>query len=96
MVLDQTPEVLVWYLSLVAQLVKNPAANAGDTRGRFSPQAGKIPWRRKRQTAPVFLPGKFHGYRRLVGYSPRSHKELDMTDHTQNTQSFHNSIIILL
>ena len=30
-------------------------------------------------TIPVFLPGEFHEQRRLVGYSPSSHKELDMT-----------------
>ena len=29
----------------------------------------KIPWRRKWQTTPVFLPGKSHGQRNLVGYS---------------------------
>ena len=30
----------------------------------------KIPWRRKWQPIPVFLPGKSHGQRSLVGYSP--------------------------
>ena len=29
----------------------------------------KIPWRRKWQPTPVFLPGKFHGQRGLAGYS---------------------------
>ena len=29
-----------------------------------------IPWRRKWQPTPVFLPGKSHGQRSLVGYSP--------------------------
>ena len=28
------------------------------------------------------LPGKFHGQRSLVDYSPWGHKELDMTEHT--------------
>ena len=37
-------------------------------------------WRRKWQPTPVLLPGKFHGWRTLVGYSPWSHKELDMTE----------------
>ena len=55
MVLDQTPEVLVWYLSLVAQLVKNPAANAGDAR-----EAGSAP----RQGRP---PGEGNG--KLLQYS---------------------------
>ena len=31
---------------------------------------GKILWRRNWQPTPVLLPGKFHGWRRLVGYSP--------------------------
>ena len=39
-------------------------------RCRFNPWAGKIPWRRKWQSTPVFLPGKSHGQRSLVGYSP--------------------------
>ena len=38
-------------------------------RLRFDPWVGKIPWRRKWQPALVFLTGKFHGQRRLVGYS---------------------------
>ena len=39
-------------------------------RSRFDPWVGKIPWRRKWQPAPLFLPGKFHGQRKLAGYSP--------------------------
>ena len=31
------------------------------------------------QPTPVFLPGKFHGLRSLVGYSPWGCKELDAT-----------------
>ena len=38
------------------------------------------PWRRKWQPIPVFLLEKFHGQRRLVGYSPWGSKELDVTD----------------
>ena len=41
---------------------------------------GKIPWRRKWQPTPVFLPGEFHGQRSLAGYSPWGHKELDTTE----------------
>ena len=40
----------------------------------------KIPWRRKWQPIPLFLPGKSHGQRRLEGYSPWGHKESDMTE----------------
>ena len=31
---------------------------------------GKIPWRRKLQPTPVFLPRKSHGQRSLASYSP--------------------------
>ena len=37
----------------------------------------KIPRRRKWQPTPVPLPGKSHGWRSLVGYSPWSRKESD-------------------
>ena len=47
---------------------------------RFNPWVGKIPWRRKWQPALVLLPGKSHGRRRLVGYSPRGHKESDIPE----------------
>ena len=40
------------------------------------------PWRRKRQPAPVFLPGESHGQRSLVGDSPWGRKELDTTEAT--------------
>ena len=51
-------------------------------RLRFNPWAGNIPWRRKGQPAPVFLPGESHGQRSLAGYSPEGHKELDTTEAT--------------
>ena len=37
--------------------------------------AGRIPWRRAWQPSPVFLPGKSHGQRSLVGYSVWCWKE---------------------
>ena len=46
----------------------------------FISWVGKLPWRRKWQHSPVFLPGKSHGQRSLAGYSPQSCKELDMTE----------------
>ena len=48
---------------------------------RFDPWVGKIPRRRKWQPTPVFFPGKFHGQRSLVGYSPWGPKESDMTEY---------------
>ena len=43
-------------------------------RHEFNPWVGKIPWSRKQQLPPVFLPGKFHGQRSLAGYSPWSNR----------------------
>ena len=60
-------------------------------RCEFDPHVGKIPWSRKRHPTPVFLRGKLHGQRSLVGYHPWGHKELDMTEHTHT----HTHIIIV-
>ena len=66
-------------------MVKNLPASAGHVRLRFSPWVGKIPWKRKWQLAPVFLPGESHEQRSLAGCSPRGCKESDMTECTQYT-----------
>ena len=36
---------------------------------KLDPWVGMIPWRRKWQPTPVFLPGEFHGQRNLAGYN---------------------------
>ena len=46
----------------------------------FDPWFGKIPWKRDWQSTSVFLSGEFHEQRRLLSYSPRGHKESDMTE----------------
>ena len=61
-------------------IVKNPHANARDTRDRFDPWIRKIPWRRERQ--PVFFPGKVHEQRSQECYSPWGHKKSEMTEYT--------------
>ena len=61
--------------------VKNLSASAGDARCGLDPWVGKIPWRRKEQSAPAFLPGKFHGQRSLAGYRTWGPKESDTTEH---------------
>ena len=38
-------------------------------RSGLNPWVGKIPWRRKWQPTPVFLPGEAHGQRSLAGFS---------------------------
>jgi len=40
----------------------------------------EIPWRREWLPTPVFWPGESHEQRSLMGYSPWSYKELDMTE----------------
>ena len=49
----------------------------------FHPWVRKIPWSRKWQPTPVFLPGEFHGQRSLAGYSPWGRKVLATTEHSQ-------------
>ena len=69
------------WASLVAQMVNNLLAMR---ETRFIPWVGKIPWRRAWRPTPVFLPWRIPRDRRfvcrLVGYSPRGHKELDTTE----------------
>ena len=49
-------------------VVKNLLADAGDAKDGFDPWVGNNPWRRKWQPALVFLPGKSHEQRSLLGY----------------------------
>ena len=52
----------------------------GCKRWGFDTQIQKIPWSRKRQFTPVFLPGKSHRQRNLVGYSSWGCKESDTSE----------------
>ena len=54
-------------------VVKNPPAYR---RWGFDFWVRKNPWRRKWQPTPVFFPGKSHGQRSLVAYSPWGHKRV--------------------
>ena len=60
--------------SLVAQMVKASAYNVVHSLG------GEDPPRRQWQPTPELLPGKSHGQRSLIGYSPWGQKESDMTE----------------
>ena len=65
--ISQETGKLVWYtdsLRIVHNLMWSTQSN----------------WRRKWQSTPVLLPGKSHGQRSLVGYSPWVRKESDMTE----------------
>ena len=67
------------WASLVVQSVKNPPA-VQETRFD-DPWVGKIPWRRKWQPTPVFLPGESQGQRNLEGYSPWGHNSWTQLSH---------------
>ena len=53
-------------------------------RHGFTPWVEKILWRREWQPTLVFLPGKYHGQRSLVGYSPWGHKRFGHDFATKN------------
>ena len=63
--------------------VKNPPAVQETS---FIPWFRKIPWRRKWQLTPVFLPGKSHGEQSLAGYRPWVYKESDTTEWLKNNK----------
>ena len=81
----------------VALVVKNLPANAEHIETQVDPWVGKIPWRRKWQLIPAWLPGEFHVEKSLESYSPRGHKELDMTEHlsTFDKYFFHEGIVYM-
>ena len=54
--------------SQVALVVKKSVCQS--RRLGFNPWVRKIPWRRKWQPTPVFLPGESHGQRSLAAYIP--------------------------
>ena len=87
------PEILVYWEEDWRSWEGFPGGLSGNKstcqckRRGFNPWVGKIPWQRKWQPTPVFLPGEFHGQRSPVGSmgSPWGHKESDTTEwqHTQ-------------
>ena len=76
---EQLEKIII--ISRVALAVKNTLTNAEDIRYLgLIPGGGKIPWRRKWQPTPVFLPGESHGQRKLAGYSPVQFSRSVMSD----------------
>ena len=79
------PSSVPMALALVRALLLQtpPALERSTIEGSLS-----IWWRRKWQPTPVFLPGEFHGQRRLAGYSPWSRKsQTRLSDQTTTTTS---------
>ena len=69
-----------WTIALISDGGSEGKVSLQCGRPGVNPWLGKIPWRRKWQSTLVLLPGKSHGQRSLVGYSPWGHKESDMTE----------------
>ena len=64
--------------SLMAHMVKNLPV-MWETQVQFLGQEDALEKGMTNQPTSVFLPGEFYGQSTLVGYSPWSHKESDMT-----------------
>ena len=62
-------------------MVKNPLAiERRHRRCRLRSLSQKMPWKRKLQPTPEFLPGESQGQRSLEGCSPQGHKEWDAAE----------------
>ena len=95
-ILESLPECKWWWLTVLppklwieSLCLSSPGLLRGCTgkesacrcrRCGFDPWVDKIPWKRKWQLSPAFLPGKFRGPRSLAGYSPWGCKDLDSTE----------------
>ena len=73
----------------MAQWVKNLPAIWRHGRHGLDPWVGTIPWRRKWQPTPAFLPEKSHRQRSLAGYSPKCCKESDVTERLSTISRIH-------
>ena len=71
-------------------MVKNPVSMQ-ETQVRSLGR--EDPLEKEQQPGPVFSPGKSHGRRSLVGYSPRGHKEWDMAERLNNQYSNKEEIL---
>ena len=65
----------------MSQTVKNLPANQ---ETQVQSLGREDPLEKEMATTPVFLPGKSHGQRRLVGYSPWGGKESDTSEVTKH------------
>ena len=88
---------LVCFFHLVSfpggSVVNYPPANARDARntGSISGQ-GKMPWRRKWQPTPVFLPGEPNRQRSLVGYGQWGCKRVRHNFATEDAHKLQRSL----
>ena len=75
--------------SQAALEAKNLLAMRETQETQFHPWVRKIPWRRKWQPSPVFLPGESKGQKSLADYSPCGCKESDTIEHTDTQTHTH-------
>ena len=68
----------------MAQWVKNSPAIQETQETQVQSLGWEDPLEEEMATHSVFLPGKSHGQRSLVGYDPKDHKESDMTEHQED------------
>ena len=68
----------------MAQWVKNSPAIQETQETQVQSLGWEDPLEEEMATHSVFLPGKSHGQRSLVGYDPKYHKESDMTEHQED------------
>ena len=70
---------LFWFVREWKEVASGRESNCQCRSCGFNPWVGKIPWRRKWQPSPVFLPGESHEQRSLAGYSPWGHKQIALS-----------------
>ena len=94
----RTSKYADWKLSFTDRFKHDTAGKESAYWGRsherceFDPCVRKIPWRRKWQSTPVFLPGEFHGQKSLERYSSWGSKESDKTEQLTLTHSLTDSL----
>ena len=87
LILSNNMQQCQFLVSIVVLWLRQGSSDGKISACRFSPRVGKIPQRREWLPTAVVLPGKFHGQRSLVSYSPRGCKEPRMTEATQHTHT---------
>ena len=79
-----------WFTFLSGSVVKNPPAMQETCRRWGSIlMVRKIPWRRKWQPTPLFLPEKSHRQNCLAGYNPLAYKSVR---HNFTAKQHHNTV----
>ena len=68
-----------WNISVFNPLIKKGIVKECPHYHTFVP-CQMVEWRRQWHPTPVLSPGKFHGWRSLVGYSPWGHEDSNTTE----------------